>query len=739
VARALTPIGLFALALAVRLAGWTTLVDPDRGRVVFSGMDAWYHMRRVRMALAHGGWPPAFDPYLNFPHGAAPIWPPLFDAIVTAWVWPFHALGGWHLAEVAAAVLPPLVGAACVVVVYRLGLRLFDPVVAGVAGLGLALLSAHSWYSQIGFVDHHVAVALATTGLLASATRLLEGIALEEAPPWLAAGTTGTLCGLCLLLWPGTLLHVGIVVAALGAAWLARPDPESAARAARALALTGLVGLLLTLPQGISGGSGLTRAFNPTVLSGFQPWLFAILTAVAGLGALAWPRRLTLRARAVAALGLGGALVVLSALLLPGLATGLDEAWRWLLRDEPFQILVRESRPLFVADDGAGTAAAELHLSRLLWLTPLALVAAAIYGRSARGRPAVLLLVGWTLVMAAATLLQRRFFNSLSPAWALVMAWSFVSAYRGLGLRPSLASPAFRRALQLASVAIGLVLFAPTLAAYRAPLANLVRTVRGEPLRLSSGQQSRRAMLVAADWLGTHTPPTAGVLDPTARPEYGVLCHWAYGHLIKYVAQRPTLVGNFGDDVGPENLRLAQDYLRSREPEAVRILESLGARYVVFTSLGDVPEAHLQGEAMQQRLSRDDGPGLRHHRLLWESPRDPRWARIGRSEFRIFERVKGARLVGRSEPGARVSALLEYTSNGRRGLFQVSETADANGRYEIVVPYANRGAPPGVETAAAYQVVSAGVRGDVIVREQDVQMGAEVAGPALELPGAERP
>ena len=138
---------------------------------------------------------------------------------------------------------------------------------------------------------------------------------------------------------------------------------------------------------------------------------------------------------------------------------------------------------------------------------------------------------------------------------------------------------------------------------------------------------------------------------------------------------------------------------------------------------------------MRKRLSVDDSPGLRHHRLVYESRLDPTWLEIGRSEFRVFERVSGALITGRASPGATVSARLGYESNrGRRGGFESSVTADDEGRYEIRVPYATRGGPPGVRPDAAYRVVSKGHGESVVVKERDVRAGAQVVGPEFPVP-----
>lgn len=729
--RLLTPLGLFALALAIRLLPWPTVLESDR--VVFFGMDAWYHVRRIQMALANGGWPPAFDPYLNFPHGAFPIWPPFFDAFAAAWVAPAQALWGWAAAERSAALLPPVLGALCVVVLYRLAVGLFDRVVALLAAGVLSLLSAHFWYSQIGFLDHHAAVALVTTGLLAAGIRLLERIVEPGARATGRAAGTGALAGGCLLVWPGTLLHVGILVATVGIAWLTRPSREEARRGALALALCAAAAFAVTEAASWTSPWRGPLAFRPTLLSSFQPWLFASLGLCAGACAWLWRPGAaghTLAGRRLQAVGVGALVTLGSFVLFPDLAAGLGEAWRWFAKDEVFQGLVKESKPLLVGEAGFDPHNAELRLSRWLYATPVALAALARHARRSE-HPGAWLVFAWVAVLAAATLLQRRFFNSLSPAYALLMAWALVSLLRALPGRVA-GAPGWGVPARIAVVVIAVWLFVPTLAAYRLPAGNLVKRARGEAMTVPKNEISRRVLLEAATWLASSTPPTAAPLDPTARPAYGVLAPWGFGHLIKYVAKRPTVVGNFGDDVGEANLRRVDAYFASREPDAVRILDDLRARYVLLATLGEVDGERLRGEAMRKRLSVDDSPGLAHHRLVYESPLDERWSRIGRSELRIFERVEGARLVGRAPPGEPVVARLEYTSNrGRRGRFETGATAGSDGRYELRLPYATRGAPPALEPDPAYRVACGGRVASVVVQESAVRSGATLAGPDL--------
>jgi asparagine N-glycosylation enzyme membrane subunit Stt3 len=118
-----------------------------------------------------------------------------------------------------------------------------------------------------------------------------------------------------------------------------------------------------------------------------------------------------------------------SALALPDLPSGAGDAWRWLARTESFQAGVGESLPLFGEARRFGVGLAVSRLSWFVLLFPVALLVALGWAWSRPNRPALLLWLGWSAGLFAATLLQRRFFNSFSVAMALVMGWSVCQAY----------------------------------------------------------------------------------------------------------------------------------------------------------------------------------------------------------------------------------------------------------------------------------------------------------------------
>jgi asparagine N-glycosylation enzyme membrane subunit Stt3 len=425
------------------------------------------------------------------------------------------------------------------------------------------------------------------------------------------------------------------------------------------------------------------------------------------------------------------AVAAASALAFPGLLVGASDAWRWMARDEAFQGLVMESFPLFQNDGRFAVRIAELRLSRFIYLFPFAVVVLWQEARRSEQRAELLLLVWWSLVLAVVTVAQRRFFNTFSVVFAPIMGWSAVWIYRALvALLPEF------RARRVATGAVVAVVFAtllaPVFGAYRGTLDAQLAAIRGEPRVLGNWQRSRRVLVDAAEWLRVNTPPTSGFPDPEVAPEYGVLSQWGDGHVLKYEARRPTVVGNFGDDLGGENFRLSFAYFESGEGRAVRILEELKVRYVLVSTVPRPARDALHRPIMIRRLSENEVLDLERHRLVYESPVEAPGVRNVRPTFRIFEFVKGARLTGQANPGKRVSAQLSCRTNrGRETVAHLTSRADSNGHYALTLPYATRGGPPAVLCDSAYTVVSEGRRLTVAVDEDQVQHGASVRGPDL--------
>ena len=267
---------LFLLGLALRALPVPSVLM-SRDGVIFFGNDAYYHARRIWYSVVHFPDVLQRDPYMNFPQGGEPIWTPTLDWLIAASVRLGLGVPEQEVMEAWIVWIPPILGALTVVVLYFLALHYFSRKVALLAGLLLALLPAHFWYSQLGFVDHHVAVALVTTGLLAAAMSVLSQS--PESGSWRRSLGLGAALAASLWIWPGCLLHVVVTELGLTFCLLFSGHREKDDRlGADVRACQRLVAFLLLLPMPFGSDWERWGRFSPLVMSEFQPLMFALAT-----------------------------------------------------------------------------------------------------------------------------------------------------------------------------------------------------------------------------------------------------------------------------------------------------------------------------------------------------------------------------------------------------------------------------------------------------------------------------
>ena len=653
------PLGPFLLAWVIRALPFGRVFDENR--TVFLGNDAWYHMHRVRESLAAGNWPAisTFDPMVNWPHGARPIWTPLFDAFVAGVALPFHAISGIAAAESAAAWVPPILGALCVVVLYYTAREVADEATARIAGAVLSVLVGHTWYAQVGFVDHHVAVTLLAAWMLLAAVKF------TRAPGRPTSVLLSACEAIAVLLWPGAILHVALVELGLSLALAQRPANESSvAQTSRVWGHT--FAFLLVAPFCFGQTWPQWGAYSATVLSHFQPLLFAALAAHAATvarfaGKAPGPGR-----RFAGTVGLGLAVLVACLGVFPGLREAALEAWSWFGRAEAFQANVTESEPLFFRSGEFTWGPASVRLSWFLPALPLAWLAFMRDAWRQRQSPALVFGV-WAIGILLSAGAQTRFAHSASLAVALLIAWSLRA------LLPTLAQRISRPVATAALAALALLGLAPSLELHATTLSY---SLAG---KLTTSHHGKLRLLATADWLRANSGGT----------RTGVLAPWHLGHPILYTAGLPTVVGNFGDDVGPENFELTQTYFRSLEPRAARLLDQLDARFVIIESLSARNRDQFGVRTMYYRLHQPILRDLTEHRLRYASPSDER--PLAATSYRVFERVAGARVEGRAEPGSLVTARMRVGRPGSAiGLAVVVAEAGTDGRYVLRLAQAGK-------------------------------------------------
>ncbi|HIF95134.1 MAG: STT3 domain-containing protein [Myxococcales bacterium] len=749
VLRVATPALLFLTALAVRLLSWHSVYQP--GGIYPNGNDAYYHIRRIRYTLENFPEVLRFDPLMNFPDGGQSIWPPTFDWLTAAILLGLPGLDLSNGFERFAVWFPPILGAFTIVLVYALAIRFFSRMVAVAAALAMAILPAHSLYSRLGALDHHVMVAMVVTAMLGFSMALVrDGCTGSDGAPIKESGHRSRLgqcvglglsIGFAVLVWPGSLLQIGLLQIGLIVRLLSAETVTQAVVWAHRFALAHLVAFVVVLPMSVGNHWELWGTFSPVVLSNFQPTYFlaaslcfSVLGGIWRLGVGEWSRM----TRLVSALLIGGVLVGGIFLAVPDLLVAISEALSWFAKDEEFQSVVNESVPLFGGD--RGSARAESFLGRFVYLAPLAI---AYYAWQFRHRAEVLLLIGWGAALFIVTLIQWRFMNSYSIVHCILIGLVAESLYGELKRR--LVGPAQRTLAGVGAVAVLVIIFLPSVQSYGLHFKNFGRALRGEPTIAMGAQHQARMIADAAQFLKEHSP---GADAPFSKPEYSVLGPWGDGHILKTIAERAVVQDNFGDDVAPENFARAEDYFSAKnETRALKILAPAKTRYVLLRSTGAGHAQRYSYETLFGRLYRLRGnrqtqlePGgedfviedsLVRHRLIYQSP--PLDEKNSRPFVMIFEIVPGAEIVGRGTPNSIITASLDISpKEGGRFSYSASAVTNEAGIYEIRLPYSNQALSPNVRVGSHYTMRAGRHQGFLVIPESAILSGSRLEGPTLD-------
>ncbi len=284
---------------AIRLQSYEKFVRS--GEVLFSGNDAWYHLREVRYTVRN--WPATmpFDPWTNFPFGTSVgQFGTLYDQIV-ATVALVLGLGSpsEQLVSKVLLVAPAVSGALTAIPAYYIGKRLGGRVGGLFSALLLALMPGMFLQrTLVGVADHNGAEPLFQS-LAVLALMVAFAVAEREKPVWelfeqravdelrrpvLLATLAGVATALYMWIWPPGVLLVAIVGAFLlfkltsDVVNGASPEPVAIAGGV-SMAVAGA--LMLVPLQSLS--------FAPTQFSLVQP--FVAFAVAAGCAFMAWLAR----------------------------------------------------------------------------------------------------------------------------------------------------------------------------------------------------------------------------------------------------------------------------------------------------------------------------------------------------------------------------------------------------------------------------------------------------------------
>lgn len=600
-----------------------------------------------------------------------------------------------------------------------------------------------------------------------------------------AAAWAGVSLGVATLVWQGSL-----VFAAIGAGFLVleiarSPGPDGGKGALRA----GAISLSLAALLSAAGRAAIPPATEQTVFgfgffSWFQPAFLALLAVLlAAFGAVttrvrvaAWDGK-----RTAAALGafLGVSLAI--AFLVPSLRRNLIDALVFLTRRHPYLASINEFQPLIDRNPFGGGISLPM-LYGLLYLAGFAipLVLCVRLGLDARKRALAgreLFFLAWTLAFGGLTLLQKRWGNVYSMNMAAgigVFVVGFLDRTR-IGQRYIAEFEEWRRETGKTGAGPGLfwkavyysrrypriyTVLAATL--FFIPYYSLVYGL-AFPIEPVMNPDAYNSFL----WIRLNTPPTRDPWKPVAKPEYSILAPWDLGHYIQYISERPTVANNFGYQLRGGGLEDSVRFLLAgKEDEVLSICERRDTRYLVLTdvfggldTMGPIvgidfvrdftesatapdhpggslrmPSGRFYALASQRMYVFDgsatpDTDAITRFRLVFESKNGPGSPFLPPDikYFKLFERVRGARIVGKGTPGLPVTVSVRMTTNFDRVFDYVTLTRTGpDGAFRVVVPYASEGTGYPVRAVSQYLAMNEREAAFFRVGEKDVTEGREV-------------
>ena len=214
-----------AFMLWVRMQAYSSFVTD--GRVVFSGNDAWYHLREVSYTVRN--WPATmpFDPWTHFPYGTSVgQFGTVYDQIIaTAALVVGLGSPSDQLVAKALLVAPAVFGTLAVVPTYLIGKRIAGRG-AGLFGAAVLALLPGTFLQRtlVGFSDHNGAEPF-FMGMAVFALLVALGVAERERPVWelvvdrdwaalrwptVTSAAAGFAVAMYMWAWPPGVLLVGI-------------------------------------------------------------------------------------------------------------------------------------------------------------------------------------------------------------------------------------------------------------------------------------------------------------------------------------------------------------------------------------------------------------------------------------------------------------------------------------------------------------------------------------------------
>lgn len=728
-------------AFAIRMINFKSIFV--NGMVFFNTPDAYYHLRRIMLILHNFPKIPHFDSYMAYPDGAYCIWSPFFDFIV-AFFAKIATLGysSKQLVETVSALSPPVIGALTIFPFYLVGREIFNKKVAFLSSALLVFLPGNIWYNLAGNLDHDASnnfyILFAVLFLFYSLKKenrrnlfiLLSGISL----------------GFSLLNWQGNLFFVAIITI-FGVLEVIR---ELTADKKNSIIFV-FVGILLIsmftiLPFSIYPLNNENTKFTYLSLSWFHllflllctlPFIYIYLFKKLRIGNLG---RSSVYRYLLFFLILGGTFLIIW--FIPReFIQNIIKGFGFIRRKDIWLSYISEFQPLFFWKGGFSKVFPEIAFSMFVYTSPLVLIVMFLEMRKTpkKTKPYLFFII-WTSVNGALTFSERRFTVFFAINIALLSGYFFYSVWKALESRRK--KKLFH---SMILVGLGFFIFKPIISPFTDDT-------------FFSGIVSEH-VFNSSLWLRQNTPSTTYYLQPSEKPEYGILVHWSDGHYIKYLGERPVTIDNFGN-MNPSFNESSAFFLAEDEEQVSSYITSKRIRYLFLRpSIADLSMycdiekinrreyyAPIEGgiaftkkyfSLIETRLYFGDGsfwlinnlelPAVQHFRLVFESDKTTQFVDESKAPVKIFEYVKGVKVVGNAPPFCEITASIELKTNTSREFKYISKImADEEGKFCLTLPYSTVDYPPDITPQSRWVIESGKKRILLDIDEKQVQNCSEI-------------
>ncbi|MFQ3640935.1 MAG: hypothetical protein SNJ62_13115, partial [Chloracidobacterium sp.] len=418
----------------------------------------------------------------------------------------------------------------------------------------------------------------------------------------------------------------------------------------------------------------------------------------------------------------------------------LADVWRFarygvmhLVAADPWLATIFESQPLLRSSFFDTTN----NYTGFFWLLPVAWfsVASRAWLKPIHAASRLWVLLLFSITTTGLALLQLKFSGLFAVPFAVVVGLALAELPNRLARLPQV-SPRLQLALPLA-LCIGML--APT-----------IHFTLGAPTYIVSPSGAFVDVEPTLRWLATHTPATS--LRGDQPDDYAVLCDWTPGHWVIGVAGRPTVASPLGHTTPLRGgIRDAAAMFVLPPSEAFQLMDARRVRYVLVTPCSPKalardaawnPETstsapwedwneRLKGSLYAHLVAKEGVPQgdtvLTQLRLVYESDFETEYPLFTQyhAAGKVFERVPGAVVTGRTKPGARIEIKTRIRTYFRREFDYRDEVqADEQGYFARRVPYAQQVSPTTTLAAnAPYQIVTPDGIFTATATEADVQQG----------------